>query len=163
LDLPSNLERLPDAAEVRVLQEALTNIHRHAENTAAEIHFEINDVEVALQVRDHGQGIPPELLKRFQKTGGETGVGLSGMRERVNELGGRLQRHSDSQGTLVSVTLPVSYNSVRNSRFLSNPARREVQLGLAQFKHDRRVIGRLLRAAWSFINFASFEPFSELG
>jgi PAS domain S-box-containing protein len=114
LDLPSNLERLPDAAEValfRVLQEALTNIHRHSESPAAEIHLEINDFEVSLQIRDHGRGIPPELLKRFQKTGGQIGVGLSGMRERVNELGGRLKIYSDSQGTLVSVTLPVSCKS----------------------------------------------------
>lgn len=114
LGLPSNLERLPGAAEValfRVLQEALTNIHRHSKSPAADIQLEINDVEVSLQIRDRGHGIPPELLNRFQKTGGAAGVGLSGMRERVNELSGRLEIHSDSQGTLVSVTVPVSFKS----------------------------------------------------
>jgi signal transduction histidine kinase len=111
LELPPSLERLPDGAELvlfRVLQEALTNIHRHSKSSSAEIHLRINDAEVSLQVRDHGHGIPIELLERIQKTGGETGVGLSGMRERVSEMGGRLEISSDSQGTLVHVTVPTS-------------------------------------------------------
>jgi PAS domain S-box-containing protein len=111
LELPSNLERLPENAEVvlfRVLQEALTNIHRHATSPKAEIQLAISDVEISLQVRDHGQGIPAELLERIQKTGGAMGVGLSGMRERVSEMSGRLEISSDRQGTLVRVTIPIS-------------------------------------------------------
>lgn len=111
LDFPSNLERLAEGAEValfRVLQEALTNIHRHSGSQTAEIGLEIDDFEVSLQVRDHGRGIPPELLERFQKTGGETGVGLAGMRERMHELGGRLEIHSDGKGTQVRVTVALS-------------------------------------------------------
>jgi PAS domain S-box-containing protein len=111
LELPPNLERLPEAAEVvlfRVLQEALTNIHRHSKSSEAEIHLGISAVEISLQVRDHGHGIPSELLERIQKTGGATGVGLSGMRERVSEMGGQLEIRSDRQGTLVRVTVPVS-------------------------------------------------------
>jgi PAS domain S-box-containing protein len=111
LELPPNLDRLPDAAEVvlfRVLQEALTNIHRHSKSPKAEIHLQINDAEISLQVRDHGHGMPAELLQRIQETGGETGVGLSGMRERMSELGGRLEIRSGSQGTLVRVVVPIS-------------------------------------------------------
>jgi len=92
----------------RVLQEALTNIHRHATSPKAEIQLAISDVEISLQVRDHGQGIPAELLERIQKTGGAMGVGLSGMRERVSEMSGRLEISSDRQGTLVRVTIPIS-------------------------------------------------------
>ena len=112
LGLPPTLERLPDTAEVllfRVLQEALTNIHRHSKSQQAEIHLRISDVEISLSVRDHGHGISSELLERIQKTGGATGVGLSGMRERVSELGGRLEIFSDDQGTLVRVTVPASF------------------------------------------------------
>lgn len=112
LELPPALERLPDAAEVvlfRVLQEALTNIHRHSKSPQAEIQLGISDVEISLQVKDHGRGISSEMLERIQKTGGATGVGLSGMRERVSEMGGRLEISSDSQGTLVRVTVPVSF------------------------------------------------------
>src|ERR1700730_10158937 len=109
LDLPKDIGRLADAVEValfRVLQEALTNIHRHSGSAAAEVHIGIDDAEVSLQVRDHGDGMPSHLLERFQTSGGETGVGLSGIRERVKELGGRLDIRSDSQGTLVSIVLP---------------------------------------------------------
>jgi PAS domain S-box-containing protein len=110
LDTPFELERLPETIEIalfRVLQEALTNVHRHSESREAEIHLEINQHEVSLQVRDHGHGIPAAVLERFHKAGNEVGVGLSGMRERVNELGGHLQINSGNQGTLVSVSIPV--------------------------------------------------------
>jgi PAS domain S-box-containing protein len=109
LELPKDIGRLADAVEValfRVLQEALTNIHRHSGSAAAEVHVGIDGAEVSLQVRDHGHGMPSHLLERFQTSGGETGVGLSGIRERVKELGGRLDIRSDSQGTLVSIVLP---------------------------------------------------------
>jgi len=111
LALPSNLDQVPDTVELvlfRVLQEALTNIHRHSKSPRAEILLEISDAEISLQVRDHGLGMPSDLLERIQTTGGQTGVGLSGMRERVSEMGGRLEIRSDSQGTLVSVMIPIS-------------------------------------------------------
>ncbi|HVB54929.1 MAG TPA: PAS domain-containing protein [Candidatus Acidoferrales bacterium] len=111
LDLPAKLQRLPDAVEIalfRVLQETLTNIHRHSESPTAEIQLGIDDAEVSLKIKDHGRGIRAGLLQQFQKTGGGTGVGLSGMRERVNELGGRLEISSDSEGTFVNATIPVS-------------------------------------------------------
>ena len=110
-NIPETFARLPTDIEVtlfRVLQEALTNIHRHSGSPTAEIHLGIHDIEVSLQVRDHGRGIPSELLEHFQKTGTQTGVGLSGMRERVNECGGRLEIRSESQSTIVSVSIPIT-------------------------------------------------------
>jgi PAS domain S-box-containing protein len=111
LDLPPNEGRLPLALEVvlfRVLQECLVNIHRHSGSSAAEIQFQIDEGEVSLLIRDYGRGMPAQVLEQFQKTGGHTGVGLSGMRERVNELSGSLEIRSDSQGTLVSATVPIT-------------------------------------------------------
>ena len=54
-----------------------------------------------------GKGMPADILNRFQKTGERAGVGLSGIRERVKELGGRVEISSDRDGTLLSVVLPL--------------------------------------------------------
>jgi PAS domain S-box-containing protein len=111
IELPPKMDRLPDAVELtlfRVLQESLTNIHRHSGSSSAEIHFAIDDAEVSLQIRDHGRGMPQDLLNRSQKTGAEAGIGLLGIRERVNELGAHLEITSDTNGTVVSVTVPLN-------------------------------------------------------
>jgi signal transduction histidine kinase len=90
-----------------VLQEALTNIHRHSQSPSAEIQVTIDEIEVTLEVRDVGRGIPSDLLDQFQYSGAETGVGLSGMRERVNECGGHLEIHSHNRNTSVRVSIPL--------------------------------------------------------
>jgi PAS domain S-box-containing protein len=111
VDIPPDLQRLPDPVELalfRVLQETLTNVHRHSRSPAAEILLAVNNGEVFLEVRDHGSGVPPAVLERFQLVGAGAGVGLAGMRERVHELGGRLDIRSDQHGTLVSVTIPIT-------------------------------------------------------
>lgn len=82
LDLPENTKRLPHDFEVvlfRILQESLTNIHRHSGSSVAEVSLQIDEAEVSLQIRDYGHGMPAQMLELFQKTGGETGIGLSGM------------------------------------------------------------------------------------
>jgi len=110
LDAPDDLGRLPDAIELalfRVLQEALTNVHRHSGASATEILVRGEAERVVLQVKDNGHGIPQELLGRFRATGEGMGVGLAGIGERVRELGGKLKIESDSSGTLVRVTIPL--------------------------------------------------------
>jgi PAS domain S-box-containing protein len=110
LDIPSELERLPNTIEIalfRVLQEALTNIHRHSESQEAEVHLRVAAREIWLRVRDRGRGIPRAVLEGFLKSGADSGVGLAGMRERVHELGGRLEIDCESQGTELSVSIPV--------------------------------------------------------
>jgi PAS domain S-box-containing protein len=109
LEIPEGLGRLGDAIEValfRALQEALTNIHRHSGSTGAQIRVGKDEHKVSLEIVDQGRGMPAELLARFHKTGGETGVGLAGIRERVKELGGTLEIRSDDAGTVVSVVIP---------------------------------------------------------
>src|SRR5262249_44761020 len=94
LNLPENLDRLPDEVEVvlfRVLQESLTNVHRHAKSQEVDITVAIENNLVSLSVRDYGCGIPQDRLESFRNAGAGGGVGLAGMRERVRELGGTLE------------------------------------------------------------------------
>jgi PAS domain S-box-containing protein len=110
LELPESLTRLSNFAETalfRVLQESLTNIHRHSGSRSATVRFEVLSDSVRLTVTDNGKGISPHVLERFRNAGTEVGVGLAGMRERIAELGGRLEIHSGS-GTTVTATIPLS-------------------------------------------------------
>jgi signal transduction histidine kinase len=109
LHVPSELDRLPAAIEIalfRVLQEALTNVHRHARASLVRIDVERTDEGVMLQIRDDGQGIPPELMCQLQERTGGGSVGLASMHERVHELGGLLQIMSE-QGTIVRAVIPI--------------------------------------------------------
>jgi two-component system, NarL family, sensor kinase len=114
LDLSSDLGRLPQDLETaifRVVQECLTNIHRHSASPTARISIARSDSEMTVQVRDHGRGIPPEK-RREMEAGGTPGVGIRGMRERLRQLGGSLQIESNSNGTLVIARLPVASSSL---------------------------------------------------
>jgi signal transduction histidine kinase len=111
LDLPADLQRLPAAVETalfRILQESLTNVHRHSGSPAVEIRLAVEQSAVHLSIRDFGRGIPPKLLERFLTSGTNVGVGLSGIRERVKELGGKLQVESSSSGTLLKIEIPIA-------------------------------------------------------
>ena len=109
-DLPYDMGRLPKPVELglfRVLQESLTNIHRHSGSSRAEIALKLFPGKVMLEVRDFGHGIPQERLKSFEGRGTNFfGVGLAGMRERLRELGGQLEIRS-GHGTIISVTMPL--------------------------------------------------------
>jgi len=100
---------LPDAIELalfRVLQEALTNVHRHSGATTAAVVVRQDAENLVLEIKDNGDGIPEGLLSHFHATGAGMGVGIAGIRERVRELGGKLTIESGSSGTLVQVTVP---------------------------------------------------------
>jgi signal transduction histidine kinase len=108
LELPEG-QRFPESTELtlfRVVQESLTNILRHSGSKKAEVRLEIHGTELILAIRDYGKGIASERLERFAKTGSDVGVGLGGMRERVSDLGGKLELQSEGTGTTVKVTLP---------------------------------------------------------
>jgi len=111
MDLAEGVGRLPKSIELalfRVLQESLTNIHRHSGSARAEITLRLFPDQVVLAIRDYGKGISQELLELFRTKGTSVGVGLAGMRERLRELDGQLEIQSKSPGTLISVTLPLS-------------------------------------------------------
>ena len=110
LNVPPGLQRLPGTLELvlfRILQETLTNIHRHTQSRSVDIQLELAGENVTLGVRDYGQGMPPALLERF-RAGTGAGVGLRSMHERISELGGRLEIQSDTNGTLIQVMAPLS-------------------------------------------------------
>ncbi len=110
VDLPADMGRLPKPIELglfRVLQESLTNIHRHSGSSKAEVALRLSADKVILEVKDYGKGIPQGLLENFRAKGTNSGVGLAGMRERLRELGGQLDIRN-AKGTLISVTLPLS-------------------------------------------------------
>jgi signal transduction histidine kinase len=92
----------------RVLQESLTNIHRHAESAKADVALQLLPNRVVLEIRDYGKGIPPELLRSLLTKGAKSGIGLAGMRERMCELGGQLNIQPRAPGTMISVTIPLS-------------------------------------------------------
>jgi signal transduction histidine kinase len=111
LDMPEDLGRLPSSLELalfRVLQESLTNVHRHSKSKKADVSLRLSEDKVVLRVRDYGKGIPADVLDRFRRNSAHGGVGLAGMRERIHELGGQLEMDSDSRGTQVVATLPRS-------------------------------------------------------
>ncbi len=110
LDLPTGMRRLPAEIEIalfRALQEALTNVHRHASTAKVDIRLTLHPKQIRMEIQDYGQGIPPDVLRQFDTGVGKTGIGLAGMRERVRELGGSLAIQSDPQGTLLTIALPL--------------------------------------------------------
>jgi PAS domain S-box-containing protein len=110
LDLPANPARLHKDVETalfRVLQEALTNVHRHSGASKVDIRLGLDSQQIRLEVRDNGRGIPEGWLQRVLESGDGTGVGLAGMRERVRDLGGALEIESDQTGTLLRIAIPI--------------------------------------------------------
>jgi signal transduction histidine kinase len=91
----------------RILQDSLTNVLRHSDSTAANVHLRTDDKNAVPSVRDYGKGIPSETLQVFHETGAGVGIGLGGMRERVRELGGHLTVDCDGTGTCVTAALPL--------------------------------------------------------
>jgi signal transduction histidine kinase len=108
LHLAEVVERLPRQIELalfRVLQESLTNVHRHAKASTVDIEVLGTDDLVILVVSDDGRGLHPDVLQRF-RSGHAGGIGLAGMRERLAELGGRLEVDSGPTGTRIRAILP---------------------------------------------------------
>lgn len=126
LDLPEEFGRLPrerETAVFRVVQECLTNIHRHSGSPTASIRLRRPEGEVLIEIADQGKGIPPEKLEAMAQNG-TPGVGIRGMRERIRQLGGTLEINSNGSGTIVAVRLPATETSLlpEDSTVLNNPS-----------------------------------------
>lgn len=108
LDVDDNVGRLPSDMELaifRVVQECLTNIHRHSGSKAALIRVARKGECVRTEVRDHGAGMSPERLLEIQSHG--SGVGIRGIRERIRQFHGEMKIESNGSGTSVIVSIPV--------------------------------------------------------
>jgi PAS domain S-box-containing protein len=110
LELPETFERLPldtETALFRIVQESLINIHRHAGSETARIRLRRDAETLVLEIEDRGHGIPRASLKRIASNGGVVGVGIAGMSERIEQLGGRLEITSGDHGTTMRARLPL--------------------------------------------------------
>jgi signal transduction histidine kinase len=119
LRLSQLAERFPKEVELalfRVLQESLTNVHRHAHAKSIDIVLICADGRATLTVHDDGCGISRDMVSRF-RSGLASGVGLAGMRERLAELNGTLEVEPRARGTAVRAVIPI----VERSHPLSNP------------------------------------------
>jgi len=106
------LGRLPQEVEVavfRVVQESLTNVHRHSGSGVAQVLVLLQAGKVRVEVRDKGKGLTAETLSDFLRGSGLLSLGLRGMSERVRQLGGKLELFS-GEGTTVVVTIPLVEN-----------------------------------------------------
>jgi signal transduction histidine kinase len=111
LELPRQLDRLAvnvETALFRIMQEALTNVHRHAASPRVEVTLTAEKQSLTLSIRDYGKGIPEQILNEFNQSGTHVGVGLAGIRERVKELGGTFEIRNEEPGTTLRAIVPVS-------------------------------------------------------
>jgi PAS domain S-box-containing protein len=109
LEIPTDFDRLSDDAELavfRIVQECLTNVHRHSGTATAVVSIQQENNHLVIQVRDQGRGIPTE--KQLELTApGRTGVGIGGMQERLRYLGGTLEIQSDGNETIVTAIVSI--------------------------------------------------------
>ncbi len=104
--VPEGFGRLPQPVELalfRVIQESLTNIHRHSGAKRAKVEIAQTPEQITLEVRDNGKGLPPNFRSDVKQV---LGVGILGMKERLSQLGGLLKIESDKKGTVVRAVVP---------------------------------------------------------
>lgn len=105
VNIPEQLERLGNEVELvlfRILQECLTNIHRHSGSKTATVQIGADPKQVWLEVRDQGRG-SGDGASEFRP-----GIGITGMRERVKDLAGTLEISTGRSGTRVRAVLPLA-------------------------------------------------------
>ena len=106
-----------ELAFFRILQEALTNVHRHSGSTTANIRLAVNNGDAVMEVRDEGKGIPTTLLEQSGEDWmGSLGVGLRGMNERMRQLGGKLDVSTTEKGTKVTASVPAERSNLKLHR-----------------------------------------------
>jgi PAS domain S-box-containing protein len=110
LEVTEDFGRLPRESEMmifRVVTESLSNVHRHSGSPRAAVRLKRPRGEVLVEIEDWGRGITPERL--IVAESGALGVGIAGMHERVEHLGGKLMVSSEpGKGTIIRLALPVA-------------------------------------------------------
>jgi PAS domain S-box-containing protein len=119
--LPSELE----LAIFRLVQESLTNIHRHSGSKTASIRIDRESNQITLDIRDQGKGMSSERMAEIQS--GRSGVGISGMRERLRQFEGTMNIESDSSGTRIFATIPLPKSASPADQSRAEPLRVSVR------------------------------------
>jgi signal transduction histidine kinase len=123
LDIPKEFGRLPRDMELvifRLVQECLTNIHRHSESKTASIRIACESNQINLEIKDQGKGMSPARLAEIQS--GRSGVGISGMRERLHQFEGTMHIDSDGAGTRIFATIPEPKTASPEDQSQSEPS-----------------------------------------
>jgi PAS domain S-box-containing protein len=107
-DFP-RLSREVELAMFRVLQESLTNVHRHSGSAVAHICLFVENDHAVLEVQDEGHGMDPSLLPESALSAAPLGIGLRGMIERMKQLDGRLEVTTGPKGTCIRATAPLTH------------------------------------------------------
>lgn len=115
-DLPRELA----LSVFRIVQESLTNIHRHSESSTALVKIDRTPGKITLIVEDQGKGVPADVQSKIS-SGEIAGVGLRGMRERIRQFGGQLEFHSSPQGTRITAILPVPADPASEEKMNRSP------------------------------------------
>jgi len=110
LEISPKVARMPRALEIaifRIIQESLTNIHRHSGSVKASIRLALEGNQIMLTIGDQGKGMPSEATLEDPKKNRKLGVGIAGMRERVLQLGGQFEVAAGNPGTVIKAVLPI--------------------------------------------------------
>jgi two-component system NarL family sensor kinase len=110
LEIPDDFGRLSSDMETgvfRVIQQSLANVHRHSGSLVACLRVKTDGESVTIEIQDEGCGIPSEILKGFYSGTRLAGVGIAGMRERIEGMAGQFDIRSSESGTTIQVRLPV--------------------------------------------------------
>jgi two-component system CheB/CheR fusion protein len=108
--ISGNLARMPQPVELalfRIIQESLSNIHRHSGAKKARILLAQTPQSVTLEIHDDGKGLPKDLLSGSSLRMNRVGVGILGMNERLSQLGGSLEISAEKSGTTVRAIIPI--------------------------------------------------------
>jgi PAS domain S-box-containing protein len=112
VDISADFERLPPDVEVtlfRVIQESLTNVHRYSGSPRAFVRVKVHSGDIEVQIGDFGKGMHQDMLSAAAGKVAPLGVGIQGMKERMRQLGGKLEITSRlNDGTRVTATLPLA-------------------------------------------------------
>jgi PAS domain S-box-containing protein len=121
-EMSEQFGRLPSELELvifRLMQECLTNVHRHSESKTASIRIVRESNQVSLEITDQGKGMSPARLAEIQS--GRSGVGISGMRERLRQFEGTMHIESDGEGTRISATIPLPKTASPDNQSQAEP------------------------------------------
>jgi signal transduction histidine kinase len=113
--LPVELQR----SVLRVVQEALVNVHRHAKATRVAVEVRLEEASLRLRVHDNGQGLP---TTEGAEPAAALGVGIPGMQARIRQFGGVLEIDGARRGTTVRAVIPLGSADDRNAPISQSPS-----------------------------------------